>query len=898
MRSCLVLGSGRSGTSMVAGVMAGAGYFMGEQLHSARSANPRGFFEDATINSLNEALLRTVAPPDLTEGQRWLSDLPADVVLPQVPGADPAIALLTAQAPFCFKDPRFSYTLPLWRPHLPADTGLICVFRHPSLTALSITEECKRAAYLAGVQMNPQRALGIWAAVYRRILAQQAGTQPWLFVHYDQVLSGAGVEAMAGFTGAALDASFPDRTMRRPPPELAVSDEIMALYAELCERAGFQPNAHAAQRARVSVVVLARTADDLPSVRADRGVEVQTIVVDRSDSQSLECPEATVVRSPGLSRGTAWALGAQACDAPFVALWPSGVHALPNHLARAVALLQSDPGLQMVTSNYHLPPDGDSFTATISLDEHGDAPPPGWIGGVVMRREVLSSIDQTAFYPGELALLRAHRAAGSLGHIAEPLYAYDASTFTRRQADVAGEAARLSTAPWSGDPLLTVSLCTYNRSAVLRESLACLCRQNLPAGSFRITVINDGSQDETAALLDGVSWPIPVQVIHRENGGLSAARNTGLEHTDTPLVLFINDDTIAPPDYIGTHLRAHSERPGFAVLGGFVQPPSETDIALTAAIESGNLMFCFGILEKDGDNPPQFFYTCNVSAPTAMVKAAGGFDVSFRHYGAEDTDMGLRLGLPVRYVPAATALHRHHYDFAYVQRRAVMVARAHIRLWRKHPDQCVSPDLSVAAARQALAERATQIATMEDAARSLSTVSLGALRRSGMSALVNSILNQLHALLNQLNRLWWLQGLADGLEEHGYTHMSELLAEHPLPVADGTVWVMSPSQGSNWIAVRDQFAALHPDATLALIADAPDGLSVEALCEACADFDSPESPALAIAQTGLPAGHDVRILAGAHGWIRCGGTQDARMARMASAAGCPEIHLNQLLRGA
>jgi hypothetical protein len=349
---------------------------------------------------------------------------------------------------------------------------------------------------------------------------------------------------------------------------------------------------------------------------------------------------------------------------------------------------------------------------------------------------------------------------------------------------------------------------------------------------------------------------------------------------------------------IGTHLKAHSERPGFAVLGGFVQPPSETDLALTAAVESGNLMFCFGALQQDGYNPPQFFYTCNVSAPTAMVKSAGNFDVSFRHYGAEDTDLGLRLGLPVRYVPAATAVHRHHYDFAYVQRRAIMVAKAHIRLWRKHPDQCGSLDLSVAAARQALAERAVQIKTMEQAARSLSTVSLGALRKSGMAALAESILSQLHALLNQLNQLWWLQGLADGLEEHGYTHMSELLAEHPLPAADGTVWVMCPGQNSDWITARDRFAALHPAATLALIADGPDGLSVEALCEACAEFDAPEAPALAIAQTGLPAGHDVRILAGAHGWIRCGGPQDERMARMASAAGCPEIDLQQLLRGA
>ena len=215
MRSCLVLGSGRSGTSMVTGVLSRAGYFMGGQLHSARSANPKGFFEDATINSLNEALLRGVSSADLSEGQRWLSALPQDVEIPNLPGADAAIARLTAQTPFCFKDPRFSYTLPRWRNHLPEDAGLICVFRHPALTAISITEECHRAAYLSGVAMDPDRALDIWAAVYRRILSQcEQGGHPWLFVHYDQVLNGAGIDALAQFTGAQLDASFPDRTLR------------------------------------------------------------------------------------------------------------------------------------------------------------------------------------------------------------------------------------------------------------------------------------------------------------------------------------------------------------------------------------------------------------------------------------------------------------------------------------------------------------------------------------------------------------------------------------------------------------------------------------------------------------------------------------------------------------
>ena len=45
-RNCLILGSGRSGTSMAAGILARAGYFMGAELWPADIGNPKGYFED------------------------------------------------------------------------------------------------------------------------------------------------------------------------------------------------------------------------------------------------------------------------------------------------------------------------------------------------------------------------------------------------------------------------------------------------------------------------------------------------------------------------------------------------------------------------------------------------------------------------------------------------------------------------------------------------------------------------------------------------------------------------------------------------------------------------------------------------------------------------------------
>lgn len=56
----------------------------------------------------------------------------------------------------CYKDPRFSYTLPAWLPYL-HDTRMICIFREPGLTAESIVTECRTMPYLANLEMNVAR---------------------------------------------------------------------------------------------------------------------------------------------------------------------------------------------------------------------------------------------------------------------------------------------------------------------------------------------------------------------------------------------------------------------------------------------------------------------------------------------------------------------------------------------------------------------------------------------------------------------------------------------------------------------------------------------------------------------------------------------------------------------
>src|SRR5205823_9948849 len=143
--SCVILGAGRSGTSMVAGALHAAGYHLGDELLPASISNPKGYFEDRAVNALNEDLLLQVAPLKptgragrlfpfrLDYGHRWLAVVEPQARLRAAPELESRMRELVRRRPFCLKDPRFCYTLELWRPAL-GDAAYICVFREPGRT--------------------------------------------------------------------------------------------------------------------------------------------------------------------------------------------------------------------------------------------------------------------------------------------------------------------------------------------------------------------------------------------------------------------------------------------------------------------------------------------------------------------------------------------------------------------------------------------------------------------------------------------------------------------------------------------------------------------------------------------------------------------------------------------
>jgi hypothetical protein len=172
---------------------------------------------------------------------RWLADLPADTKISCPAKFADRIQAQVARRPFCFKDPRFCYTLAAWRKYAP-DAAIVGVFRDPAIAAASIVKEAARSGMLLdGVAIDYARALRIWQSSYGYALGvhRPAGGD-WLWVHYDQLMDGSGCDAIEKLLGVAVNRNFADRKLRRTAATETVPLEAATLYRRLCDHAGFQ----------------------------------------------------------------------------------------------------------------------------------------------------------------------------------------------------------------------------------------------------------------------------------------------------------------------------------------------------------------------------------------------------------------------------------------------------------------------------------------------------------------------------------------------------------------------------------------------------------------------------------------------------------------------------------
>lgn len=98
---------------------------------------------------------------------------------------------------------------------------------------------------------------------------------------------------------------------------------------------------------------------------------------------------------------------------------------------------------------------------------------------------------------------------------------------------------------------ISIIIPVYNGQAYLHQCLDSILSQNYE--SFEVILINDGSTDDSGRICNLYAKQDPrVHVYHKKNGGVSSARNMGLEKAQGKFITFIDADDKVSSDYCKT----------------------------------------------------------------------------------------------------------------------------------------------------------------------------------------------------------------------------------------------------------------------------------------------------------------------------------------------------------
>jgi GT2 family glycosyltransferase len=219
--------------------------------------------------------------------------------------------------------------------------------------------------------------------------------------------------------------------------------------------------------------------------------------------------------------------------------------------------------------------------------------------------------------------------------------------------------------PSEQEIVASVVISTFNRAAALTETLESLAHQDLPDDRYEVIVADDGSTDDTWAVLTRMSMPCSLRAVrHERNRGVSAGRNSGIRLARGRNLIFVSDDVLVPEDFITRHVETLDRMPGYWVVGAFRQRDSLTDTPFGRYLDE--LERGFERERKSREIAPGLWEMTwptarNLSLPRADIERIGLFDERFRTT-CEDQDLAERArGIGIRFV-YATEIECLHND--------------------------------------------------------------------------------------------------------------------------------------------------------------------------------------------------------------------------------------------
>lgn len=126
------------------------------------------------------------------------------------------------------------------------------------------------------------------------------------------------------------------------------------------------------------------------------------------------------------------------------------------------------------------------------------------------------------------------------------------------------------------EPILSIILPIYNVENYLDRCVNSIIAQELDQSEYEVIFVDDGSTDNSGRLADALSEKfLNSRVIHKENGGLSSARNAGLDVVIGKYVFMIDSDDWIEPNTFSVVLDGLSSEPDIFKFNAIKKPSGE-----------------------------------------------------------------------------------------------------------------------------------------------------------------------------------------------------------------------------------------------------------------------------------------------------------------------------------
>jgi glycosyltransferase involved in cell wall biosynthesis len=212
-------------------------------------------------------------------------------------------------------------------------------------------------------------------------------------------------------------------------------------------------------------------------------------------------------------------------------------------------------------------------------------------------------------------------------------------------------------------PSVSVILCTRNRSRRLGPCLDRVAASGRRARSdWELVLVDNGSTDDTRDVLRewAAASSVDVQIVHEPRGGLSAARNRGIDASRGAVLAFVDDDCLVEDGWLEAIVAVHAVDPPPDLVGGRVDLWDEADarVSIRPFDDALEIRDFRGICAR--------LIGCNFSVRADALRSIGHFDerlgAGTASGSAEDFDVFYRLlkaGYRLRFEPGVRVYHAH-----------------------------------------------------------------------------------------------------------------------------------------------------------------------------------------------------------------------------------------------